>query len=134
MPFNAGIAEIRRRPQRLSNQRGGRVEITIRNEPLQLISTPRSREKITLTVFTFQLPQQSQPIFSLDTLSNHIHPAALGQRHDRANNREVLFMLHHLRHKRSIDLQRVDGEALKVTQARISSSKVVDTQLHAELS
>lgn len=90
-------------------------------------------EEESLAVFTLQFPQDVELLIGLDTFGNNVQPEVLGQRHDRTDDCNVLFILHHLINERAIDFESVDWEVLQIPQTRVPSSEVIDTQLDAQV-
>ncbi len=70
-------------------------------------------------------------LLSLDSLGNHFHTEVARECGDGADDR-VVVVGREAHDKRSIDLEIVERETMQVAERRITGSKVVDTQLHAQ--
>lgn len=70
-------------------------------------------------------------LLSLDSLGNHFHAEVSGECGDGADDR-IVVVGGEAHDKRSIDLEIVEWETMKVAERRATGSEVVDAQLHAQ--
>src|SRR5579863_5947272 len=73
-------------------------------------------------------PQAGQlcPVFN--SFRDNTHLQTLGESQDGPDNLDSVLLRVHQMHERAVDLQCVEGQAVKVTERGISGSKIVDLQ------
>ena len=89
-------------------------------------------EQIALTVFALESGEGPDFGFVLDALGDGRHVERLGQPDDALNDTQAGLAAQHRGHETAVDLERVDGEAMEVAEARIAGPEIVDGDAQAE--
>ena len=69
----------------------------------------------------------------LDALGDRLDRERLAELHEGVDQRLALLVVLRAQDERPVDLQRVDGEPLQVSQRGVAGAEVVDRDPHAEL-
>ena len=80
-----------------------------------------------------QEPQKFPLLLGLDALGNDIQIEPVREGDDAGHYRHIIRVLCHCHDERAIYLQRIDRQARKVAQRRISRPKVINRHAHAHL-
>src|SRR6185369_1218953 len=91
----------------------------------------RMGDQVALTILATEQSQLLILLFSLNPFRNHFHSEIAREGRNCADDR-VVVVSRQTRYERTIDLQIVEREPVQVTQRRITSAKVINTELHAE--
>src|SRR5207253_6737803 len=91
-----------------------------------------SREQVALSVLALELAKLNQLSQGLHAFGYDFHAHAVGQTHDSANNFGVLRGFATATNARAINLERVNREAMQITERRITGAEVVDAQLDTQ--
>ena len=80
-----------------------------------------------------QRAQEGGLLLGLHALGGDAQVQPAGHRDDGGDDGRIVGIMAQVLDERAVDLQRVDGEALQVRQARVAGAEVVDGQAHAHL-
>ena len=98
---------------------GGHVEGTGEQEALPAVAVLAS--------------EQGELLLLLDALGEGLDRERLAELHEGVDQRLALLVVLQAQDERPVDLQRVDGEALQVSERGVAGAEVVDRDPHAEL-
>ncbi len=93
----------------------------------------RFGEQITLRQIAAEVAQFFELLPAFDPLGNDLDVQVPRHCDDGAHDREIAHVSNEVAHETAVDLEVVDAPSLQVRQARIARSKIVDGQLHAQL-
>src|SRR5207253_7143407 len=92
----------------------------------------RLGEQITLTVVASETLKQGELGLGLDALGDDFLLEILCERDDGLEDLRILAALADAVNERAVDLERVEGQAMQIAEARISRAKIIDAELYAQ--
>src|SRR5881227_905733 len=82
---------------------------------------------------TTQQPQESELIFTFDSFGDDSLAEVVRQSNDGHDQRCVIRIGGRISYKRSIQLHRIDGQALEITERRVTGTEIVDGDSRANV-